>query len=64
MNSKRVLRFSGDGAVTKMLLYPNPKAPAMANPSAADCTAQRQACIVADGWLGYMKIMQLGGGGG
>ncbi len=27
MNSKSVRRFSGEGAVTKMLLYPNPTDP-------------------------------------
>ena len=36
-NSNRVFRFSGDGAVTNMLAYPRPMAPAMARPSAADC---------------------------
>lgn len=36
-NMNRVRRFSGEGAVTKMLAYPSPSAPAMARPSAADC---------------------------
>lgn len=35
-NSKRVLRLSGEGAVTKMLLYPSCTAPAIANPTEAD----------------------------
>jgi hypothetical protein len=36
MNSKRVLRFSGDGAVMKMLLYPYTIALAMASPRELD----------------------------
>mmetsp|Transcript_13210 Transcript_13210/g.33443 ORF Transcript_13210/g.33443 Transcript_13210/m.33443 type:complete len:227 (-) Transcript_13210:343-1023(-) len=35
MKSKRVRRFSGVGADTKMLLYPSASAPEMASPSAA-----------------------------
>ena len=38
-NSKSVRRFSGEGAVTKMLLYPSASAPATAKPSA--CRAKR-----------------------
>lgn len=35
-NSKKVLRFSGDGEVIKMLAYPKATAAATANPRAAD----------------------------
>lgn len=35
-NSKNVLRFSGDGEVTKMFEYPKATAPATAKPRAAD----------------------------
>lgn len=35
-NSKRVFKFSGEGAVTKMLLYPIANAPAIASPNDAD----------------------------
>ncbi len=40
-NSKSVRRFSGEGAVTKMLLYPSASAPATARPSA--CRAHTRA---------------------
>lgn len=36
MNSKRVFKLSGDGAVTKMLLNPNLIAAAIPRPIAAD----------------------------
>ena len=36
INSNKVLRFSGEGEVTKTLEYPNAMAPAMEIPSAAD----------------------------
>ena len=35
-NSKRVFKLSGEGAVTKILLYPSCTAPAIANPTDAD----------------------------
>lgn len=35
-NSKKVLRFSGDGEVMKMLAYPKATAAATASPMAAD----------------------------
>ena len=35
-NSNTVCKFSTDGAVTNMLEYPKPTAPANVNPSAAD----------------------------
>jgi hypothetical protein len=43
MNSKRVLRFSGDGDVTKMLEYPKATAEATARPKAADLPRPRAA---------------------
>jgi hypothetical protein len=43
VNSKRVVRFSGLGLVTKILEYPKAIAPAMASPKAADLPLPRAA---------------------
>ena len=42
-NSKRVFKLSGEGAVTKILLYPSCTAPAMAKPIEADLPRPRPA---------------------
>lgn len=53
-NSKSVLRLSGEGAVTKILLYPSWIAPAIAKPTEADLPRPRPAVIdTVDFWDFY-----------
>lgn len=57
MKSKRVPRFSGEGAVTKMLLKPYMIAPAIAIPSAADLPLPLPALMLSVIFIFFSEIV-------